>query len=199
MKIGIFGGSFNPLHHGHIIMGDYITQQLNLVDEIWYLVSPQNPLKTDIELLPKEHRLSMLEIGLLYYHRLVASDFEFGLPQPSYTENTLKALKETHPNDEFSLVIGADNWALFDKWKNYKNILQEFEVIITQRKGYELRKSMDEKFLDGVNCKNICLADTPIIEISSTNIRHMSQLGQDYRAYVPMEVYKYIRNNQLNL
>ena len=140
-RIGIFGGSFNPVHLGHTALAAYICEQ-GLVDEVWMMVSPQNPLKQNLELLDEQHRLQMLRLAVAPYPTLQACDFEFHLPRPSYTYHTLQALREAYPEHTFSLIIGEDNWQNFHRWYRGEDILSETPIIVYPRssvEGLELR------------------------------------------------------------
>lgn len=191
MKIGVYSGSFNPIHIGHTILGSYLIDFTD-IDEVWYLISPLNPFKQeDKSLLDESLRLEMARLGLSKYPKLVASDYEFFLPRPSYTHFTLKSLKESYPEHEFTLVIGSDNWQEFHRWKDYQCILKNFSIMIFKRLGYsgtEIEKTLQE---------NVRLLDAPIIEISSTNIRNIILDKKDFRPYLSSEVYDFIIENQL--
>ena len=132
MRIGIFGGSFNPIHLGHTTLAAYICEQ-GLVDEVWLMVSPQNPLKRDLTLLDENERLAMARLAVAPYPMLRACDFEFGLPRPSYTYHTLLALRAAYPEHEFSLIIGEDNWQCFDRWYRGEDIARETPIIVYPR------------------------------------------------------------------
>lgn len=189
MKIGIFGGSFNPIHVGHAIIASHVIQHTDL-DQIWLMVAPLNPLKE-----PNAHnndidRLRMTELVTRQIEGLETSAFEFTLPIPSYTINTLHALQKKFPQHEFSLIIGADNWAVFKKWKNWEEILANYDILIYPRLGYNV--TIPEEYAHRVK-----LTDAPIIEISSTQIREGLAKGVSMQFYVPGDVYKYIMANHL--
>ena len=131
-RVGIFGGSFNPIHLGHTALAAYICEQ-GLVDEVWLMVSPQNPLKQNRELLDEQERLTMARLATAPYPTLKACDFEFRLPRPSYTYHTLQALRKAYPNCEFSLIIGEDNWQCFSRWYRGKDIARETPIIVYPR------------------------------------------------------------------
>ena len=133
-KIGIFGGSFNPIHVGHALIASYIVENCGL-DSLWLMVSPLNPLKEDKEMMSDYHRLRMCELVSRRLQNVITSAFEFDLPKPSYTIDTLNALQEKFPDDEFYLVIGADNWCLFDKWKDGDQIIEKYHILIYPRRG----------------------------------------------------------------
>jgi len=184
MNIGIFSGSFNPIHTGHVILASYIVEYTD-IDEIWFLVSPQNPLKPVAGLIEEHLRLEMAEIALEKYPNLKASDFEFSMPRPSYTVNTLKALEEKYPENHFSLVIGADNWNIFESWREYDTILENFTLKVYPRLGSRI--SIPNKLKNKVEALN-----SPVIEISSTFIREGIAEGRNMRAFLPDRVYEYI-------
>lgn len=184
MNIAVFSGSFNPIHIGHLILGNYLTEFTD-IDEVWYVVTPHNPLKEQTDLLNEEERFKMVELALLDYPKLIASDFEFSLSKPSYTINTLNALRETFSQHRFSLLIGADNWITFDKWKDYQSIIKNYDIYVYPRLGSNILLSEE-----GQN--HIKLLDSPIVEISSTFIRKSISDNKNIRAFLPDKVYEYI-------
>ena len=139
IKTGIFSGSFNPIHIGHLAIANYLCEYEGL-DEIWFLVSPQNPLKAHSELWSDELRLKLVELAVEDYPRFHASDFEFHLPRPSYSVHTLDKLHATYPEREFYFIIGADNWARFDRWYQSERIIKENQLLIYPRPGYPIEK-----------------------------------------------------------
>lgn len=187
-KVALFGGSFNPIHIGHLALANYICEE-QWVDELWFLLTPENPLKQHKNQLDEHVRLEMVQAAIKGYHKFKASDFEFHLPRPSYTINTLKALNENYPEYEFHLVIGADNWVAFDQWKSYKEILANFHILIYPRNGY----TIDSDSLP----PNVQFIETPQIEVSSTFIRESLKKKMDIRYFLHAEVYTYIQNNKL--
>ena len=188
-RIGIFGGSFNPIHNGHAIIANYIMQHGGL-DQLWLMVSPQNPLKQPHEMAGELHRLRMTEMVSHRIDGVETSAFEFTMPRPSYTIDTLHALQEKFPDDEFWLVIGADNWAVWDRWRAHDEILQQFHLLIYPRLGYEV--NIPDELADRVH-----LVNAPIIELSSTTIRELLSQGQSIAFYVPADVEQYIVKHQL--
>lgn len=188
-RIGIFGGSFNPIHNGHAIIANYIMQHGGL-DQLWLMVSPQNPLKQPHEMAGELHRLRMTEMVSHRIDGVETSAFEFTMPRPSYTIDTLHALQEKFPDDEFWLVIGADNWAVWDRWRAHDEILQQFHLLIYPRLGYEV--NIPDELADRVH-----LVNAPIIELSSTTIRELLSQGQSIAFYVPTDVEQYIVKHQL--
>ncbi len=188
-RIGIFGGSFNPIHNGHAIIASYIMQHGGL-DQLWLMVSPQNPLKQPHEMAGELHRLRMTEMVSHRIDGVETSAFEFTMPRPSYTIDTLHALQDRFPDDEFWLVIGADNWAVWDRWRSHDEIIQQFHVLIYPRLGYEV--SIPDELANRVR-----LVNAPIIELSSTTVRELLSRGQSIAFYVPADVEQYIVKHQL--
>ena len=168
-RTGIYGGSFNPIHLGHVCLAKALADS-GLVDEMWLLVSPQNPFKVDARLLDDEQRLHLARLAVRDVPGVEVCDREFTLPRPSYMYNTLQALTREHPDREFVLVIGADNWERFPAWYRSHDILSTYPVIIYPRPGY-----VCEDLPEGVT-----LVDTPLFDISSTDIRNRIQTQPDY-------------------
>lgn len=189
MNIGIFSGSFNPIHIGHLILANYIVE-FTEIEEVWFLVSPQNPLKSEDKLSDEHIRLEMTELALAKYAKLKASDFEFSMPIPSYTVNTLDALRNEYPGHNFTLIIGADNWNVFESWREYDKILENYKIRVYPRLGHRI--TIPTKLRDKVEA-----LDSPIIEISSTFIRDSIAEGKDIRAFLPDDIYDYILNKGL--
>lgn len=189
MTIGLFGGSFNPIHIGHAILANYIIQNAN-IDKLWLMVSRQNPLKEDYDHSYDIHRLNMARLVSSKLANVETSDAEFSMPYPSYTIDTLSRLSQKYPDDKFKLVIGADNWAIFDKWKDYGRIIQEYGLIIYPRRGFDV--SVPKEYADSVH-----LIDAPMIEVSSTAIRESISAGRDVRFLLPDDVYEYIAQHKL--
>jgi nicotinate-nucleotide adenylyltransferase len=180
MKIGILPGSFNPVHVGHLAIANYLAEYEGY-DQIWFLVTPQNPLKKKNTLMDQDLRLELLQKSVEGYDKFVISTIEWNMPQPSYTINTLQKLRINYPNDTFELIIGSDNWATFHRWKDYQLILKNFKVLIYPRRG------SDRIQLHHPNvrlCKN-----APKIEISSTFIRESIAKEKDVRFYMPAGLY----------
>lgn len=189
MKIGVLGGSFNPIHIGHAILANYITQCTD-IEQLWLMVSPQNPLKSELPQSYDVHRLAMTELVASKCDNVITSDFEFTLPKPSYTVDTLKALREKFPLHEFVLVIGADNWQNFEKWKDWQEILDKHNILVYPRMGSEIVIPDDL-------CNKVEKLDSPIIEISSTYIREQLKKGKNMNFFLPKDVYRYILENNL--
>ena len=182
-KIGLYFGSFNPIHVGHLIIASHIYNNSHL-DQIWFVVSPLNPFKKKINLLDNYSRLNLVNIAIKNFSFFKASNIEFSLPIPSYTINTLEYIKEKFPEYEFSLLMGKDNLSNFKKWKNYEIIIKNHNIFVYPR--LNCKRSIFEDH------KNIKLIDAPIIEISSSMIRSNIKSKIDFRAYLPEEVWNYI-------
>lgn len=190
MKIGIFGGSFDPIHTGHAIIAQHIISS-GMVDRLWFMVSPVNPLKEGkVRQVADTDRLRMVEMVSRPMEGVETSAFEFTMPRPSYTIDTLNALQAKFPNDEFYLVTGGDNWQIFNKWRNSEEILAKYHLLIYPRLGYEV--NIPDSLKDRVT-----LVDAPIIELSSTEIRDRLANGLSVRYYVPDEVHDFIERKQL--
>lgn len=182
-KVGLFFGSFNPIHNGHLMLANYLAEYGGL-DEIWFVVSPQNPFKDKKSLLADRHRLYMVEMAIKDDERFQVCDIEFYMPQPSYTIDTLTRLQERHPNTDFYLICGMDNIESFKKWKNYEAILLYHHLMVYPRKGYNSNELVEHP--------SVTVVEAPEIEVSSTFIRNAIGEGKDVRYFVPKEVYKYI-------
>jgi nicotinate-nucleotide adenylyltransferase len=189
MNIGLFGGSFNPIHNGHVRLAKSLLQEAAL-DEVWFLVSPQNPFKQDQQLLDDDKRLQLVRLALKEEPQLMASDFEFHLPKPSYTWNTLQVLEQEYPERKFTLLIGGDNWEAFDKWYRYEDILKRYPIIVYPREG---SKVSGLKFQGS----EIQIVETPLINISSTQIRQRLHEGKSVRGLVNTEVAMVIEQEHL--
>ena len=163
MKVGLYFGSFNPIHHGHLLIASYILQQTQL-KQIWFVVSPQNPLKPAASLLNEYHRLYLVQTAIEDENGLKASDIEFKLPRPSYTVDTLAYLSEKYPTHEFSIIMGSDSFQNLPKWKNYHWLLQYFAIYVYKRSGNEVLPVY-------ADAKAIQILDAPLLPISSTQIR----------------------------
>lgn len=177
MKIGLFFGSFNPVHTGHLIIANYMADYAGL-DKIWFVVSPQNPFKTEVDLLPEQQRLDLLNLAISGDDRLISCDVEFILPRPSYTVDTLACLREQFPSHVFTLIIGGDNFQSFHRWKNYQEILAYHEVFVYARTG------IVEAGMTTMH-KGIRHFEVPLLNISSTYIRETIKAGKSVRYLVP--------------
>ncbi|MCD8181722.1 MAG: nicotinate-nucleotide adenylyltransferase [Bacteroides sp.] len=180
MKIGIFSGSFNPIHIGHLALANYLCEYEGL-EEVWFMVTPHNPLKQEHELMDDNLRLELVKLAIEGYPKFRASDFEFRLPRPSYTVHTFDKLKEAYPEHTFSLIIGSDNWALFPRWYQAERLLAENPILIYPRPGYPV----DAASLPS----HAKLASSPVFEISSTFIRRALEEGRDVRYLLHPAVY----------
>lgn len=188
MLIAIFSGSFNPVHQGHVRLAEAVLQTIP-ADEVWMIVSPQNPLK-DFGCVSEQQRLEMLQLAIADHPQIKASDIEFYLPRPSYTIDTLRHLKQTYPHHRFVLVIGSDNALIFDRWKDYDQLLNEFEVYIYPRPGYSTGEVNDIYPLMHV-------LDLPVFDISSTAIREAIKMQKDTREWLDPRVKNFIQSNKL--
>lgn len=185
LRTGIFGGSFNPIHHGHVALARHILQQASL-DEIWFMVSPLNPFKAaSTDLLADDLRLKLTRHALEGEPGLVASDYEFHLPKPSYTWNTLRSLSADYTDRSFVLIIGADNWLAFDKWAEPQYILDHYDIVVYPRQGFPI----DEATLP----QGVRLVNTPLYNISSTDIRHRISMGQSISKLVPESIIELVQ------
>lgn len=185
-KIGLFFGSFNPIHIGHLILGNYILENSDM-EELWFVVSPQNPFKDKKSLLNDHNRLDMVQLAVKNYPKMRASNVEFSLPKPSYTIDTLTYLKEKHPKYSFALIMGEDNLDSLPKWKNAEKLISDYHIIVYPR-TFEGEKK-DHEYLQH---ENISLVNAPIIELSATEIRNMIKQGKNVRPMLPPEVFAYI-------
>jgi nicotinate-nucleotide adenylyltransferase len=182
-KTGLFFGSFNPIHIGHLAIANYMLEYTDL-DEVWFIISPHNPLKEKETLLADLHRYALVRIATESYPRFNASNFEFSLPQPSYTIDTLVRLEEKYPDRKFVLIAGTDIFPTFHKWKNYEELLSHYHLYVYPRPGYDLGTYQGHP--------SIHLFDAPLMEISSSFIRDAISSGKDIRFYLPEKVYEYI-------
>ncbi len=183
-KTGLFFGSFNPIHVGHLILAQSIMNEQGL-HEIWFIVSPQNPLKLKSSLLAEHHRISMVREAIADNPKFKANDIEFNLPKPSYTIHTLLHLTEKFPEKSFYLIMGADNLASLHKWKNYEEIIKHYTILVYPRLHHSGLPQIKNK-------ENILEINAPIIEISSSKIREEIKAGNDVRYLLTEPVYKYI-------
>lgn len=182
-RTALFFGSFNPIHVGHLIIAETMQQQEG-IDEVWFVVSPQNPLKERATLLADHHRLQMVQRAVDDNYRLRVCDIEMHLPIPSYTVVTLAALQDKYPDREFCLVMGSDNLATFDRWRNYQYILDNYHLLVYPRPGSEHCKFASHP--------NVTLVDVPMIDISSSYIRQQIAAGRDVRYLLTEPVYNYL-------
>ncbi|MBT8318368.1 MAG: nicotinate-nucleotide adenylyltransferase [Lutibacter sp.] len=185
MKVGLFFGTFNPIHIGHMIIANYIVEFSDL-DEVWFVITPQSPFKQKMSMLSNHHRLSIANIAVENYPKLKTSDIEFNLPQPNYTINTLAYIEEKYPEKQFCLIMGEDNLKGFHKWKNYQTILQNYELYVYPRISKEQTESRFS------NHKKVHKVNAPIVQISSTFIRKAIYEKKDISTMLPASVWNYI-------
>jgi nicotinate-nucleotide adenylyltransferase len=186
MKVGLYFGSFNPIHHGHLIIANHVLENSGL-DQIWLVVSPQNPLKPSAGLLNEYHRLFLVKTAIDGETRLKASDIEFKLPRPSFTIDTLTYLKEKYPENEFVLIMGSDSFQNLPQWKNHKQILANYPVYVYTRPGFE---SLAE-----YPGSQVTVLQAPLLQISATHIRNNVRDGKSIRYLVPDKVKDEIEQN----
>lgn len=189
MKIGLFFGSFNPIHIGHLALANYFVEFTD-IDKIWFVVSPQNPLKERNTLLNDYIRLEMVRIAIDNYpKKYAASNIEFNMPKPSYTIDTLTYLKEKYPDYEFVLLMGSDNLKTLHKWKNYTQIISQFKIYVYPRPNINI----DDIKIDA----DYKIFDAPQMDISSSFIRNAIKEGKEIQFFLPEIISKYIENNNL--
>lgn len=188
MRIGLFFGSFNPIHVGHMALANYMVEFTDM-EQVWFVISPHNPLKEKASLLNQNQRLYMVNVAIEDDARFKSSTIEFDLPQPSYTINTLVHLKEKYPQHTFSLIIGQDNLESFHKWKNYEEILKKYKLYVYPRPGAKSSELEQHP--------NVVLTQAPFIDISSTFIRDAIKKKKDVRHYLPEKAWQYI--DEMNL
>ncbi len=181
-KTGIFSGSFNPIHIGHLALANWLCEFEGL-DEVWFLISPQNPLKKADDLMDDQLRLEMARVAVGNYPKFKVSDFEYALPRPTYTIHTLDALRAAFPDRTVYFIMGADNWHLFPQWKNYQDILTRYPILIYPRKGYPVEVP--------ASYTNVKVVDAPEIEISSSFIRYSFYAGKDVSFFLPEKIRPY--------
>ncbi|MCQ2229782.1 MAG: nicotinate-nucleotide adenylyltransferase [Bacteroidales bacterium] len=187
MNIGLFFGSFNPIHNGHLMLAQYMAN-FGGVDEVWFVVSPQNPFKQDMTLLPAQHRIEMVCRAVEHTPHLKVSDIELHLPVPSYTINTLRALEARHPDDTFTLIMGGDNVAGLPRWREADQIMAH-RILVYPRPGCDTT----------LEAPDMTVTDAPMVDISSTMIRRWVSRGHCIEHYVPHSVAQYISDNRLYL
>lgn len=184
-KVGLFFGSFNPIHVGHLVIAEYMAEFTQL-EQIWFVVSPRNPLKKKETLLNENQRIRMVRLAIEYDARFKASSIEFDLPKPSYTINTLSYLNEKYPKIEFSLILGLDNLATLHKWKNYEVLLKNYRIYVYPR----IYSNAEPASL--LSHPSVTLTEAPIVELSSSFIRDAISRGKTIKHMVPPEVGEYI-------
>ncbi len=175
MNIALYFGSFNPIHIGHLIIANHVLNETP-INKIWFIVSPQNPLKESKTLLNEFDRLHLVRLATQDDNRIKCSDIEFNLPKPSYTSNTLAFLSEKYPEHQFSIIMGSDSYQNLDKWKNYETIINNYPVYVYKREGHEIKKTFD---------KEAIILNAPIIQISASQIREHIRSAKSIRYLVP--------------
>jgi nicotinate-nucleotide adenylyltransferase len=176
MNIGLYFGSFNPIHIGHLIIANHVLNETS-INKIWFIVSPQNPFKESKTLLNEFDRLHLVRLATQDDNRIRCSDIEFNLSKPSYTSNTLAFLSEKYPEHQFSIIMGSDSYQNLGKWKNYKAIINNYPVYVYKREGYEIKKTFDKEEAVTLNA--------PIIQISASQIREHIKSAKSIRYLVP--------------
>ncbi|MCW3113258.1 MAG: nicotinic acid mononucleotide adenylyltransferase [Segetibacter sp.] len=184
MKIGLYFGSFNPIHVGHLIIGSFVANNTD-VDQVWFIISPHNPLKKSSTLLNEYHRLHLVQLAIENDKQLKASDIEFKLPRPSFTIDTLTYLAEKYPTYSFTIIIGSDSLQNLPKWKNYELLLKHFSFYVYVRPGFEITRVEE----------NVQILKAPLLELSSTSIRQAIKSGKSIRYLVPEKVQAEIEKN----
>ncbi len=197
MKIGLYFGTFNPIHVGHLVIANYMADFTEL-DQVWMVVSPHNPLKEKATLLTDMHRLALVKVAIDDNSKLRASDIEFNLPKPSYTSTTLAYLKEKYPENEFALIMGEDNLRTLHKWKNHETILKNHKIYVYPR----VLTTQEEAEVSDINAKigndfsqnaNVIFCeDAPVMKVSATFVRNAIKDGKDVRYLLTEPVHKYI-------
>lgn len=186
MNVGLYFGSFNPIHIGHLIIANYILGESE-VEKIWFVVSPLNPFKTDNALLDGRARLLLVRKAIENDERMVASHVEFELSKPSFTINTLDYLKENYPGSRFSIIMGSDSFQNLHLWKDYEAIVRRYKILIYPRPGYEIANKINAE---------VAILNAPVLGISSTEIRKLIKQGKSIRYLVPEKVREEIEKNQ---
>lgn len=185
MKIGLYFGSFNPIHIGHLIIANYILNESD-IEKVWFIVSPLNPFKDSENLMNEYDRFHLVSKAIEEDPRLKASDIEFSLPKPSYTVHTLAYLKEKYPDHSFSIIMGSDGFQNLGKWKNVETIVEYYPIIIYKRPGFEVDNKLKAR---------ITIMDAPLLEISSTHIRELVKAGKSIKYLVPSSIEEEILSN----
>ncbi len=188
-KVGLFFGTFDPIHNGHIKIAEYIIEE-KLNDEVWLVVTPENPIKKDSKISKFIDRFNMVDIATQKYNNIIPSDLEFNLKKPNYTIDTLGYISDKLPEVEFSLIIGEDNYKIFDTWKDYKKILNNYKIFIYPRKG-------TLKETPHIEDENAIYIGGPRIDLSSTNIRNIVSNKSEPKNLISIEVMDYINKNKL--
>lgn len=183
---GLFFGSFNPIHTGHLIVAEFMRQEANL-SEVWFVVSPQNPFKPENTLLEEQARLKMVQLAIKGNRHFSACDVEFNLPRPSYSIHTLQMLRKKFPRRKFALIMGSDNLQDFKDWKNYREIIEHYRLFVYNREGTQKKPAMEHA--------NLTCFESPYLHISSTHIRNLLRQQRSVRYLVPEKVEAYIHKH----
>lgn len=186
MKIGLYFGSFNPVHVAHLIIANHILNETE-IEKLWFVVSPHNPLKTEANLLNEYHRLHLVRLATEDDNRIKASDIEFNLPKPSYTVNTLAYLAEKYPEHEFRIIMGSDSFQNLSKWKNYEVIIRNYPIYVYLRAGFEINNPLKA---------DLHIVDAPLLQLSATHIRKLVAEGKSIRYMVPDKVWEEIEKGR---
>lgn len=186
MNIGLYFGSFNPVHIGHLIIANHITNT-TLLEQVWFVISPQNPLKKENSLLNEHFRKHLIDLAIEGEKKFRTSNVEFKLPKPSYTIDTLTYLAEKNPQHHFSIIMGSDSFSNIKRWKNYEVLLKNYEIFIYERPGFKVKENPGSK---------VTLLQAPLLEISSTHIRELIHLKKSIRFLVPDIVKEEIERHQ---
>lgn len=184
MKVGLYFGSFNPIHVGHLIIANHVLNN-SAIQKVWFVVSPHNPLKNQKTLLNEYDRIHMVDLAIEDNPHFKSSNIEFSLSKPSYTINTLTVLKDKYPNFDFTIIMGGDSFQNIFNWKNYEQLLQDYEIIVYERPGFQIDATIGK----------ITLLKAPLLDISSTHIRSQIKLGNNIKYLVPNNVAQYIELN----
>jgi nicotinate-nucleotide adenylyltransferase len=185
MKIGLYFGSFNPIHTGHLIVASFVANHTDM-QQVWFIVSPQNPLKPSSVLLNEYHRLHLVHLAVEGDLRLKASEVEFKLPRPSYTIDTLTYLQEKYPQHEFFIIMGSDSFQNLSKWKNFELLIKNYSFIIYKRPGFEVKETWNA---------SVIVLEAPLLQLSATEIRDNIKSGKTIRYLVPDKVREEIEQN----
>jgi len=186
MHIGLYFGSFNPIHIGHLIVANHIVQNSE-IDKVWFVVSPHNPLKDSHSLLNEYHRLHLVNLAIEGNTKFRASNVEFHLPKPSYTINTLTYLTEKFPLERFSIIMGSDSFQNIHRWKNFEQLIKQYSFIVYMRPGFEIKEKHGAE---------VTVLQAPMLEVSSTYIRDQIKQKKSIRYIVPDAVAEYIQDNK---
>lgn len=178
MKIGLYFGSFNPVHIGHLIIANHLLNETN-IEKVWFILSPQNPFKVNHSLLNEYDRLHLLQTATADDARIKVSDIEFSLPKPSFTSVTLAHLSERYPEHEFAIIMGSDSFQNLNKWKNFDSIISNYSIYVYARPGFPIENSIGAKLFE---------LDAPLLQISATGIRELIRQGKSIRYLVPENV-----------